>query len=224
MDEQLLDDAAEEDAVVPAALANHYDRNDEIIRTAGPAAARATLEMWTAVLEIHSRQSWRARFPSHNQWIKYLVSLNIYGMGRSSIWDRINIHTGLVTAGVERTTAAIATSLIPTVVDRIKEQSAMRQAAGDSSPTDFVQELIAAPSTSEAHQRVRDAAQGSTSLRNWIQDVDIRGDKLLAKIVREDSRGYSSYDVVVHVNPCYDDQTPVIDVLKWLAGYMRGKA
>lgn len=223
MDEQLLADAAEEDAVVPAALANHYERNDEIIRTAGPAAAKATLEMWTAVLEIHSRQSWRARFPSHTQWLKYLVGLNIYGMGRSSIWERINIHTGLVTAGVERTTAAIATALIPTVVGNIREQPALRQAAGDQNPTDFVQELIAAPNTSEAHQRVRDAAQGHTSLRNWVQDVEIRGDRLLAKVVREDSRGYSSYDLVVNINPVFDGQTPVIDVLKWLANYLRGK-
>lgn len=223
MDEQLLDDTAEEDAVVPAALASHYERNDEIIRTAGPAAAKATLEMWTAVLEIHSRQSWRARFPNHTQWLKYLVGLNIYGMGRSSIWERINIHTGLVTAGVERTTAAIATALIPTVVGSIREQPALRQAAGDQNPTDFVQELIAAPNTSEAHQRVRDAAQGHTSLRNWVQDVEIRGDKLLGKVVREDSHGYSSYDLVVSINPVFDGQTPVIDVLKWLANYLRGK-
>lgn len=206
-----------DDSVINAALANHYERRDEIIRTQGPVAARASLEMWTAILEIAQIGSWRARFHSQNEWVEYLGDLNIYGLSRANIMSKIKIQRGLTNAGATPTMAAIAAASIPSAAEQIASPQTMRQAAGKQSPDEYLQELLVLPNPGEAVARVRQDQGHTVSI--WIGDIVQQGDKLLLRIIREDAGGYYNFDAVVTIQQKEGD---VRGILTWLAHKLKG--
>lgn len=217
--ETLIELNDEPEGVVPAALAHHYEARDDLIKTKGPEAARASLEMWTALLEIAQAQSWRARFHSQNSWIDYLTDLNIYGLSRANIMAKIRVQRDLITANASPTMAAIAAAVIPAASEELNTAGKMKQAAGDTDPDDYLAELLTLPSPGEAVKRVKTDKGNNATM--WIQDLHPLNNKLLGQIVREDSRGYAAYDFVLTIMP--RDNQPLDGLHDWLMNILRGK-
>ena len=217
MDEEL--DIVED--TIPAALANHFDSRDDIIKTSGPLAARASLEMWSALLQIAHQRSWRARFSSQNEWLAYLKELNIHGLSRANILSKINSMNSLTLAGANPELAAAAAAMIPAAAEELNTVGKMKQAAGDTDPNEYLSELLVLPNPGEAVGKVRQDKGNEVSM--WIQDISPgKFGALVCKVVREDSDGYSSFDVAIGVSS--QQGLPINGVVEWLKNRLRGKA
>jgi hypothetical protein len=217
-----MDDELEvvEDAI-PAALANHYDARDLIIKTSGPLAARASLEMWSALLQIAYQRSWRARFNSQNEWLAYLKELNIFGLSRANILSKIKSMHDLSLAGAHPELAAAAAAMIPAAAEELNTVGKMKQATGDADVNDYLSELLVLPNPGEAVGKVRQDKGNEVAM--WIQDIAPgKYGALMCKIVREDSDGYSSFDVAIGVSS--QQGLPTNGVVEWLKNRLRGKA
>jgi hypothetical protein len=135
--------------------------------------------------------------------------------------SKINSMRSLTLAGANPELAAAAAAMIPAAAEELNTAGKMKQAAGDADVNEYLSELLVLPNPGEAVGKVRQDKGNEVSM--WIQDIAYgKFGALMCKVVREDSDGYSSFDVAIGVSS--QQGLPTNGVVEWLKNRLRGKA
>lgn len=211
-----------ENDIIPAIVASEYERLDGAFREYSGIAVAKTMEAWYALYEIYSKQLWRARFDRREEWLRYIGEMGIPGMGTSTVQEKLKSISGLIENGTTKEIAAAAVAAAPIASQILAKPGSMKQAAKGQSPNDYVAELLTL-TPSEAVKRVR--ADSGHSVEMWLHDwVLVNPNKVATVLVREDSGGYTSYDVTLEVKPQIPaNQGRIPDLFVWLKKRIKAK-
>lgn len=199
--------------IIPAAVIERYEYCMAIFEESGQRRVVSSLEMWNALLEIYSRQLWRARFSGADEWVKHVAELGYTGMSRSTIYGKLARMRGLISQGVKQELAAAAVATVPGAMDMINSEEEFRAAVGEHDPNEYINEVILL-SPGEAIKRVR-LDKGNT-VEMWFAELakGKRTGEIAAVIVRSDGkRGYTAYDMRVTITPQIPANQDMVDIV-----------
>lgn len=197
-------------------LASEYERLEAVFREASGAFVAKTMEAWYALYEIYSKKLWKARFNSQNEWMKYVSEIGVPGLGEGALSTKLPAIHALIDGGVSKEIAAAAVASIPTAAKAlVSSPQSIKQSAKDQDPNEYVTELLTL-TPSEAAKRVR--KDSGNNVEMWLHDwVMVNPNKVATVLVREDSSGYTSYDVTIEIKPQIPaNQGRIPDLFTWL--------
>lgn len=209
--------------VIPSAVADRYEQCMSVFEERGQTAIAATMEMWNALLEIHARKLWYARFNTAEEWVAYVSELGYTGMSRSSIFSKLTSMRNLMNAGVKQEIAAAAVTAVPGAINMIKSPAEFSMVVRDGDPNQYVQQLTML-TPGEAIKQVR-IDKGNT-VDMWIHELrrGVALNELVGVVVRsDDKRGYTAYDLKITIEPQIPGNRDLLPaVIPWLIDKVGG--
>lgn len=190
----------DETKLIPAAVADRYETCMAIVEDKGSTAIAATMEMWSAILEIYTRKLWRARFNTVNEWVDYIAELGYTGLSRSNIYFKLQKMKALINGGVKQEIAAAAVTAVPGAIALIGTAAEFHSAVGEQDPNEYVWQLSQL-TPGEAIRKAREDKGNTVSM--WLNQIvkGVRPGEISGVIVRSCSRGMTAYDVRMTIEP-----------------------